>query len=382
MNKPVLVLVTTSFPVKNDGSEAAGAFVADLVEELSRHATVRVVAPGLAAERGDWKSGVEIHRYPAPNKPLSNLKVWHPIDLLHIGQVLVAGMRAVRDAVNEDATHVIALWGLPSGEWARRAARQIGIPYSVWMLGSDVWSLGRIPILRAGLRRAIREAECAWADGYQLASDASEIGGIPVKFLPSTRRSPSVSAAVVREQPPWRLLFLGRWHPNKGVDILLAALHLLKADVWARIDEVVIAGGGPMEHEVSTQVASLKAQGRPVRTKGFLSSEEAFSAIAHADWMIIPSRIESIPVVLSDALKAGRPVIATPVGDMGAIVGGQSPCGILARSPTAECVAEAVDQATQLKPSIFRDGIQHNASLFDLTRIARTLLDAVEKKHG
>jgi hypothetical protein len=41
-----LVLVSTSFPVLGDGSEAAGSFVSDLAEELAKHLPVRVVAPG------------------------------------------------------------------------------------------------------------------------------------------------------------------------------------------------------------------------------------------------------------------------------------------------------------------------------------------------
>ncbi|MBK8122824.1 MAG: hypothetical protein IPK54_04560 [Dokdonella sp.] len=42
-----LVLVTTSFPIAGDGSEAAGSFVSDLVEEVAVKTPVRVVAPGV-----------------------------------------------------------------------------------------------------------------------------------------------------------------------------------------------------------------------------------------------------------------------------------------------------------------------------------------------
>ena len=37
------------------------------------------------------------------------------------------------------------------------------------------------------------------------------------------------------------------------------------------------------------------------------------------DYLLIPSRIESIPVILSDAIQLGTPVIATEVGDMPAV---------------------------------------------------------------
>ncbi len=44
---------------------------------------------------------------------------------------------------------------------------------------------------------------------------------------------------------PYRLAFLGRWHPNKGTDLLLDALHQLRDEDWHRIEAVRIAGGAP-----------------------------------------------------------------------------------------------------------------------------------------
>ncbi|MGH8162771.1 MAG: hypothetical protein ACREP1_00385, partial [Rhodanobacteraceae bacterium] len=117
-----LVLVTSSFPIRGDGSEAAGSFVADLVEALARQVDVRVVAPGARAEREQWANRVEVIRYAAPTRPLSTLKPWRPYDLRWIARVMRDGLAATRLAVTGDARHVLALWGLPCGEWARRVA--------------------------------------------------------------------------------------------------------------------------------------------------------------------------------------------------------------------------------------------------------------------
>src|SRR5690606_36196482 len=51
---PALVIVTSSFPISGDGSEAAGTFVADLAEELAKHVPIRIVAPGRADGREPW----------------------------------------------------------------------------------------------------------------------------------------------------------------------------------------------------------------------------------------------------------------------------------------------------------------------------------------
>lgn len=368
-----LVLVTTSFPIKGDGSEAAGSFVADLVEELAKHVPVRVVAPGPSAARQRLSGNIEVYRYAAPARPLSTLRPWHPGDLGWTARVLRGGMAATRAATGDDASHVLALWGLPCGEWARRAAKERDIDYSVWMLGSDVWTLGRLPLLRGALGRVIRQAAHAYADGYQLAEDAQRIAGIPVAFLPSTRHIDLCDPPPPRDQPPYRLLFLGRWHPNKGVDLLLDALGLLGDEDWQRIERVEIQGGGPLEPLVRERVAALQAQGRPVEAGRYLTKPEAEAAIARADWVLIPSRIESIPVVFSDAMKLGRPVVAMPVGDLPVLLG-ESHCGELAAETDAAEYCRALKAALSGSPAAFGEGVVTQASRFELEGVSRNFL--------
>ncbi len=318
MNTPAsIVLVTTSYPIVGDGSEAAGSFVQDLAEELARTLPVRVVAPGAEATIEVQAEGVTVHRYAAPARPLSTLRPWHPLDALAIARVMASGLAATREAVKAaPARRIVALWALPCGHWARRVAAESGIPYDVWTLGSDIWSLGRIPLVRRWLRRVLRDADRCFSDGLKLAEDTRAIAGRAVEFLPSTRRITRVRETPARSQPPYRLLFLGRWHPNKGVDLLLDALKLLGDADWQRIESVTIAGGGPMQALVHARIADLQAAGRPVVQRGYLARAEAEDAICNADWLLIPSRIESIPVVFSDALKLECPVITTPVGDL------------------------------------------------------------------
>jgi glycosyltransferase involved in cell wall biosynthesis len=360
-----LVIVTSSFPIRNDGSEAAGSFVADLVDALAEHVPVRAVAPGVATAIERWSDRVDVYRYAAPSRPLSTLKPWHPAHLLWILRVLRCGAAAARAAVGGDAAHVFALWGLPCGEWARRAARDAGIGYSVWLLGSDVWSLGRIPVLRAMLARVIREATSAYADGYQLADDAKQISGRELEFLPSTREIVAADASAPRAAPPYRLLFLGRWHPNKGVDLLLDALAALTDADWARIERVEIQGGGPLDAIVRERATALRLTGRPIEIGGFLDKPAAAAALARCDWLLIPSRIESIPVVFSDAMKLGRPIVATPVGDLPRLVR-EYAVGLCAAAPTASDFAAALQVALSASPAGRAEALDRAAQQFSL----------------
>lgn len=370
-----LAVVTSSFPIRGDGSEAAGSFVADTVDELSKSLPIRVVAPGPTTAREHWTDRLEVFRYAAPSQPLSTLKPWRPADFRSIVRVLRAGLAATRAAAatGVPASHILALWGLPCGEWARRVACENGIAYSVWLLGSDVWTLGRIPILRGRLARVIREAACAYADGYKLADDARRIARAPVTFLPSTRRIGMSDPPPPRAQPPYRLLFLGRWHPNKGVDLLLDALAMLDDDNWKSIESVAIQGGGPMEPLVRQRADGLRAAGRPVVAGRFLTKPEAEDAIVQADWVLIPSRIESIPVIFSDAMKLGRPVIATPVGDLPAILK-QNRCGVIAETADALAYRRALAVSLNAPSHMFTGEVATEALRFDLRTVAGTLL--------
>lgn len=373
MNKPILTLITTSFPISGDGSEAAGAFVADFAEELAKHVRVHVVAPGSHDIQETWSDNVQIFRFIAPSKPLSTLKPWRPTDALSTFQVLRSGMRATHLAA-QGSSHILALWALPCGAWAKRAAKELGISYSVWMLGSDVWTLGRIPVIRHVLARVIQQAQNAYADGYLLARDAEKIAGRPIAFLPSTRRIGMVQYPAPRSQPPYRLLFLGRWHPNKGIDLLLEALHMLTDVDWQQIEVVEIQGGGPMQAEVKFAIDALQAQGRPVVQGRYLAKAEAEAAIARADWVLIPSRIESIPVVFSDAMKMMRPVVTMPVGDLSQLLQRQL-CGVLTTKVTADAYSIALRHAIKSSTLNYVEGVQAHAQNFNLPLLSKNLIE-------
>lgn len=375
-NDSALTLVTTSFPINGDGSEAAGSFVSDLAEELATRVPIRVVAPGPATLREQWADRVEIYRFAAPEKPLSTLVPWRPSDLYHIGRTLIEGKEAIRQAVLAGPTaHMLALWALPSGHWARQISRETAIPYSVWTLGSDIWTLGRMPLVRGYLRRILQDAHTRYSDGLKLAEDTQSICDRPVEFLPSTRRIERTRTGFRRSSPPYRLLFLGRWHPNKGVDLLLSALNELQEHDWQRIDTVEIYGGGPLESAVSQGVEQLRAQGRPVQLGGYLDKSAAEAAILRADFLLIPSRIESIPVVFSDAMKLGCPVLAMPVGDLPRLVASPPRCGMVAESVTAAAFARLIATAIAEENADFVPGLALSAQRFDLPAIARGLED-------
>ncbi len=373
-----ILLVTSSYPDANEGEAAAGVFVRDFAAALiEAGARAAVVAPSLSSSRVS-EDGIDVYRFAVPCLPLSLLSPRRPDHWATILKTLASGSRAVSDVSLEwQPDHVLALWALPCGDWARRAARRYRLPYSTWALGSDIWVLGKVPILRTYLRSVLRAASARYADGLQLASDVERISGMPCDFLPSSRRFVCRARSNWREAPPYRLAFLGRWHTNKGVDLLLDALLQLKDADWTGIAEVRVFGGGPLEDLVRGRAKTLTALGRPVVVGGYLDTAGAAALFEWADYVLLPSRIESIPVVFSDALQADCPLIASPVGDIPRLL--RDYCvGVLAQEATAPAFAAALRAALSAPPRTYSTGIADARSLFDGRTAAAKLLKHFE----
>jgi glycosyltransferase involved in cell wall biosynthesis len=374
-----VALITTSYPDRNPGSEAAGSFVEDFAEVLSRHLNVTVLAPSL--ERGEEKrhANLTIRRFPVPRLPLSQLTSVNPFHWPLIVKTLYAGKKAMQTLADQSKLdHVFALWTLPSGYWARVVAKNHGVPYSVWALGSDIWTLGKIPVVRNVVRTVLRDAVVRFADGYQLMNDVEKISGLPCVFLPSARMLPA-NDKKLKAGPPYNLAYLGRWHVNKGTDLLCEALDMLAAEDWDRIREVRICGGGPLERKIKVAVEALQAKGRPVVLEGYLDKDEAVELLLWADYVLIPSRIESIPVVFSDAMKCCCPVVCMPVGDLPRLVKNYQ-VGVLAGHVSAAAFAEAVGNIVQHPPQLFKEGLKAVAKEYSMGKIVENFLKRVARE--
>ncbi len=345
-----VLVISTSYPVSQDGSEAAGSFVQDFVESLKEQGQeVAVIAPVVGGAPYTYRHDITHYWFTVPKLPLSLLSPKNPRDWLPVLTTLKQGKRVVDQAISEfKPDHIFALWALPSGYWARYAKRRYGVPYSIWALGSDIWSLGKVPVIRSYLKTVLKDANYCFADGYELANDVTAISARPCDFLPSTRQLPVCGIPIDRAKSPYRLCFLGRWHPNKGIDLLLNALDLLDKSEWKNIEEVRIAGGGAMEAEVKAQVVQLQGKGYPVMLSGFLDKQGAAELLTWTDYIIIPSRIESIPVIFSDAMQVMRPVIAMPVGDLPELLN-KYQCGWLVNKVSAESLCQTIKQVIHVK---------------------------------
>jgi glycosyltransferase involved in cell wall biosynthesis len=153
--------------------------------------------------------------------------------------------------------------------------------------------------LAAALERLVaRRARLVLAASADLAVRARDAGGRDVRLAPvaapplvPTGRDPGLGSPLV--------LSVGRLHPQKGYDTLLAALPSWPEAV------VAVAGDGPLAGELAAAAPSVRWLGR---------RDDVADLLAAADVVVLPSVWEARSLTAQEALRAGRPLVATAVG--------------------------------------------------------------------
>lgn len=163
---------------------------------------------------------------------------------------------------------------------------------------------------------ALAAATVVFAPSEWAAAQLREVSAAPVAVWPplAARVDLRSAGATDRSDAP-TLLYLGRFDATKGFDVLLAALPaVLRAHPGVHVH---LAGGLPhapkSERRWRRKVAAALGEGRAA-FPGFLAHQAALEALASADVVVIPSRIETFGLVAEEAMLAGRCVVATTGG--------------------------------------------------------------------
>jgi glycosyltransferase involved in cell wall biosynthesis len=115
---------------------------------------------------------------------------------------------------------------------------------------------------------------------------------------------------------PIKILAAGRLSHEKGFDVLIGAIALLKASKIAV--QLTIAGEGPQRTELEAQILAAGLAGA-VRLAGY--ADDMNRLYDEADMFVLCSRTEGLPMVLLEAMSRGVPVIATAVGEVPEVLG-------------------------------------------------------------
>lgn len=244
------------------------------------------------------------------------------------GPAMVPWLRAHAGAY--DAVIVSGLWRY-SARAARVALAGGPVPYVVFPHGMlDPWFRRSAPA-----KHLVKQASWWWAEGPLLAgaravlfTSEEERRRAEGAFRPWRVRgavvpygAADIGGDAVSEVAAFRmllpvlgdrafLLFLGRIHPKKGCDLLLAAFAAVAAD-HPSID-LVIAGPDQVGMAAKLQATAMRAGiGARVHFPGMLAGDAKAGALRAAAAFVLPSHQENFGIAVVEALAAGTPVLVS-----------------------------------------------------------------------
>ncbi|MFQ5667559.1 MAG: glycosyltransferase [Candidatus Binatia bacterium] len=231
-------------------------------------------------------------------------------------------LEALAEATKEyDLWHIHGLWNLPA--WvAAWQARKCGLPYVLsprGMLQPGALALRRVrkrlayPLVErrnlahATLLHATSPAEAGTLEKRRLGVEIVTLpNGVDLQGELSMREG--IRHRLRLDQRADLVVFLGRIHPIKRLDLLAAAFERVRA--LHPNAHLVIAGSNEGGYR-SVVEPLFRGSGEYVHWIGAIDQTEKWSLLAEADVLVLCSASENFGMSVAEALAAGTPVVVT-----------------------------------------------------------------------
>jgi len=234
--------------------------------------------------------------------------------------------KALREeAFDFDLFHIHEIWHHPHFA-AYQAARFARKCFVITIHGSlEPWCLNHKAFKKKIYsmliqRKILREASALHAiTGEEVRNIAKFVGNKNVLLIPNGLNLEEFENFSYREQidelyPDIRgkkiILFLGRLHPKKGLDILAKAFQL----ILKQRDDIQLLIVGPDSNGYKEEIVKiLKAENAIVNVTftGMLRGDDKLAALSRADIFVLPSYSEGFSISILEAMACGLPVVVT-----------------------------------------------------------------------
>ncbi|MBI2483143.1 glycosyltransferase [Candidatus Uhrbacteria bacterium] len=206
------------------------------------------------------------------------------------------------------------------------------------LFGGDTW--GRVAAIRAGVRcivstehninvdegigkRFVKRVLARYTTRIVAVSDAVRVAsmrrdGIPSRLLtviPNGVDTEQFRPAPASAHATVQLLTVGRLVPQKGHDVLMDAMAILRDELPHVVLDVV--GDGPRRAALESHV---RAYGLAERVRFLGMRRDLPDQYHRADIAVFPSRWEGFGIAAAEAMSCGIPVIATRVDGLAEVV--------------------------------------------------------------
>ncbi|HET7340868.1 MAG TPA: glycosyltransferase family 4 protein [Methylomirabilota bacterium] len=235
------------------------------------------------------------------------------VELVAPSRPMSRGRRATTLAWTEAARlrtcHVLRAFQVTGTIPAILASTRFNVPYvTTYGFSYDELSqpgpkrLLKAVVERVGLRRAAAVIVTTEALRARAARVAREVVVVP-NGVDTQRFAPLPGDRPRRE--PARVLYVGRFSPEKNLDTIVAAAAQLARDRPLRL---VLVGAGPLAVRLRAQAA---VAGLDLEMPGVVPQERLPALYAEADAFVLASFTEGHPKVLLEAMAAGVPCLAS-----------------------------------------------------------------------
>jgi glycosyltransferase involved in cell wall biosynthesis len=231
---------------------------------------------------------------------------------------LLPSLRMAR-AWKPDAIHVH--FAVPTGVLGWLLHRLTGIPYALSVQLGDV--PGGVPDQTERLFRWIKPFTVPiWNDAAAVTAPSGHIRQlalrsyrVPIEVVPNGVDTSNIKQSPGYPHHPVRLVFAGRFNPQKNLLFLLRVLEKTKDLSW----EMDLFGDGPLMGDLRAAADSAHLT-RRIHFHGWVSPDRVDAAFGVSDILFLPSLSEGLPVVGVRALAAGLAILGSDIGGISDLV--------------------------------------------------------------
>jgi glycosyltransferase involved in cell wall biosynthesis len=234
--------------------------------------------------------------------------------------------KAIRRAVQDcDIVHVHTLWTFASLA-AERACVRARTPFLVMPHGMlDPYSMRRGWVKKQGYGRLLEWPLLRKARGICYTHpEEQRLASLTCRELPfghivelGAEPAPATPRAELRAEFVARypiltgktvVLFLGRLHPKKGLDLLIPAFEIVHRERPEA--HLLLVGPGPTDYveSIGAEIAKRGLE-RQITLTGPLYGRDKWAAQAASDLFVLPSYQENFAISVVEALRSGLPVV-------------------------------------------------------------------------
>jgi len=304
----ILTLIYEFPPVGGGGGRAAYDICRGLVQRGHQVTVLTAHMDGLPFD--EMREGIHLVRISSLRR--QTFGAAFSTMLAYVLAGLWAGLRLIwRERPDILHTH----FAVPSGALAWTLSVLTGIPYILTAHLGDV--PGGVPEKTGKWFRWIlpftypiwKRAKAVAAVSEHTRQLALKHYRIPIQVIHNGADIRHLSPSSIQLQHPPRLVFAGRFMPQKNPLAIVEALSQLQDLDW----HCDLLGDGPLLDEVKSEIEKTGMSGR-FTLRGWVTPETVLAQFAQSDILFMPSLSEGLPVVGVQALACGLALVVSDIG--------------------------------------------------------------------